>query len=353
MENDFYLGLDPLVDTEGYLKFCQKYLTNENYLREYRKLEPFCVAANQNTVILARHGSNTAALLASEQYNIPVLSVVIAPSYLTQLMVDENVFGKLLTSNVNDLRSQLGLPPVQSWVSWICSPKRSIALWPEWFFDIDPGIPLNISAVGFPLWEKPNSDDIPDTLKDFLNGKEPPVLITGGTSKSVSKAFYEVSAEACAISGQKALLVTQHEDLVPQRLPENVKWFGFLNLGEVFQYCKAVIHHGGIGTLSEALKAGVPQLALAYKVDRPFNGSLIEKLQVGEFFPLVKWRPGLIAEALNRITTSEIIGKNCRKFASKIKENNITANISKILEETIGINKGVSTSGTGKIGSIR
>jgi rhamnosyltransferase subunit B len=67
------------------------------------------------------------------------------------------------------------------------------------------------------------------------------------------------------------------------------------------QYVRAVIHHGGIGTLNQALAAAVPQLVLAFGHDRPDNGARLQRLGVGECLPPAHWRPGPVAEALRRL----------------------------------------------------
>lgn len=38
----------------------------------------------------------------------------------------------------------------------------------------------------------------------------------------------------------------------------------------LFRRAKCIIHHGGVGTMSEALLSGVPQLIMPFTVDQPF-----------------------------------------------------------------------------------
>jgi len=72
-------------------------------------------------------------------------------------------------------------------------------------------------------------------------------------------------------------LVTRYEELLPKELPDKVKWFRELPLNKIFPYTSAVIHHGGMGTLSGAIAAGVPQLVLPYYLDRPYNALCLKK----------------------------------------------------------------------------
>lgn len=42
---------------------------------------------------------------------------------------------------------------------------------------------------------------------------------------------------------------------------------------EVFPYSAAVVHQGGVGTTSQALRAGVPQLIVPFSHDQPDNAA--------------------------------------------------------------------------------
>jgi amino acid adenylation domain-containing protein len=333
MEKDFPMALDPINNYQGSLHFHQQHLTNQKYRAEYQIIEPYC-HAQENTVIVARHGSSVASLLAAEQYGIPIVSVYMAPSYLNQLSIDEAIFGKMLTANLNALRRELGLPPVLSWTAWICSPKRSLALWPEWFYSPDASWPAGIIPVGFPFGKPDESGLLEEEVQSFLAEGEPPLLISGGTSKGLELNFYWIAVAACRIAGFRALLVTQHPELVPENLPPNFRWFKFLDFEALLPRVKAIIHHGGIGTLSGALRAGIPQLVMAHNVDRPFNAFLLQKLGVGEFFPLARWNPSLIAEGLNRLPSPAIIQK-CLAYSVKIRQSDAMTILCQAVEATI------------------
>jgi rhamnosyltransferase subunit B len=49
----------------------------------------------------------------------------------------------------------------------------------------------------------------------------------------------------------------------------------------LFPRCRAVVHHGGIGTLSKALRAGLPQLIVARAYDQFDNAARAERLGFG------------------------------------------------------------------------
>ena len=54
-----------------------------------------------------------------------------------------------------------------------------------------------------------------------------------------------------------------------------------MNYATIFPACRAVVHHGGAGTLAAGLRAGVPQLILWTLPDQPFFAAQLKRLKVG------------------------------------------------------------------------
>jgi sterol 3beta-glucosyltransferase len=44
--------------------------------------------------------------------------------------------------------------------------------------------------------------------------------------------------------------------------------------------CKMIIHHGGAGTTSAGLRAGIPQVVVPFTADQPFWGSRVHAIGV-------------------------------------------------------------------------
>jgi UDP:flavonoid glycosyltransferase YjiC (YdhE family) len=62
---------------------------------------------------------------------------------------------------------------------------------------------------------------------------------------------------------------------------EHVKVVGKMNYAAIFPACRAVVHHGGAGTVAAGLRAGVPTLILWAAPDRQMWGAVIKRLKVG------------------------------------------------------------------------
>lgn len=110
----------------------------------------------------------------------------------------------------------------------------------------------------------------------------PPIFFGFGSMlvESPADTLAMISA-ACAQLAERALVCSAGSDFsrVPQS--DNVKVVGTVNYAEIFPSCRAVVHHGSIGTTAAGLRAGVPTLVLWTIRDQVILGSQVKRLKVG------------------------------------------------------------------------
>jgi rhamnosyltransferase subunit B len=270
------------------------------------------------TVLITRDMFDTAARIAAEKLGIPALWMFIAPSQLTTWKIRVDLFRDQLAAEINALRTQIGLPPINDWEHWLGYPKFSIALWPDWFAAPDPTWPAGVVPVGFANEGEAESEPLPQEVRGILDAGASPILITGGTGMYLTSDFFSVSSAACQLLDRTAILITPHEKLLPARLPQTVHWFKRLPLGQLMPYVGAVIHHGGIGTTACAIASGVPQLVLPHGADRPDNARRLQGLGIAEFQPLARWHPDIVAGTLRRLLTSSVVRVRCEELALRL-----------------------------------
>ncbi|MBY5768540.1 glycosyltransferase family 1 protein [Rhizobium leguminosarum] len=333
MTNDLALLSDPVMHIEDTIRFSKKYHGRNNILSEYEKISEYSIPGD--TVVIGRHRSSVSALIAAEKHQLPVASVMLAPNYLSHLSLHEDLFGKMMAHEVNGARAEIGLGDIQSWTGWMCSPKRILGMWPEWFAPREADWPKSLLTLDFPIQFEERNQTLPDEVRLLLANGTKPVLITAGTSKMVKPEFYQVAQDACHRLGRPAILVAQHDELVPAHLNENVHVFRYLPIAEVMPYVSAVIHHGGIGTLSEAVRAGVPQLILPYYADRPDNAFRLSELGVAEFFPPALWEPAQISESMSRLLTPEF-KMRCEALSRRACEGDAADSFCEAIEAMVG-----------------
>lgn len=132
----------------------------------------------------------------------------------------------------------------------------------------------------------------------------------------INPLFYQVSVDACKLANKAAVLVVPFDELVPQNLPRNIVRFKSVPLKKLMSDVCAVIHHGGIGTASEAVACGIPQMILPHMADRPDNAHRLRNLGVAKVFPELRWSPELLAQGLIEMEEPRFI-EDCRKLSEK------------------------------------
>jgi amino acid adenylation domain-containing protein len=307
------LGEDELIlfnQPQDIYESTRIYLERQNVfaadLEEFRRIDALCTP---ETVLAGRY-EDIATLLVAEKRGLPLAWVLLSPSHLATARVRDELFGESLSGPLQALRAAVGLPPVASYHDWLQTADRAVALWPAWFSAPEERGP---EEVGFLLNAAIETEALAPAVEELLR-REPPILISSGTTKIVQPEFFSSTLAACLRLGLPALIVTRHRELLPPELPAGAHWFPYLPFSKLLPRVRAIIHHGGIGTLAHALAAGVPQLILAAGVDRPDNARRLQKMGAAESMKLEDWTPEKVSRALGRLLDPACVAK-CRQLS--------------------------------------
>jgi len=256
---------------------------------------------------------------ALDPINMPNLSIpAAAPAWVKSILwwsIDRFALDPLVTPPMNAYRLALGLPPIRRlFDQWLHSPNCVIGLFPRWFATPRDDWPPQTRLTGFPLYDAAAHEPSPAGLQQFLSAGSPPVLFAPGTANVSARAFFEASLSACKKAGKRAVLVTRYEDHVPRPLPDWAAHFDYVPFSTLLPQCCAFVSHGGIGSLSQGLRAGVPQLIRPMAFDQFDNGRRAEQLGVARVIAPSDYRPHAIAQALAEID-SDARAESCRQAA--------------------------------------
>jgi len=286
------------------------------------------------------------------------------PRWMKQLLfslVDALVLDRHFKQPLNEFRATLGLAPVRRVMDrWINSPQMVLAMFPEWFAAPQPDWPANTHAVGFAqfdagkgagpgteygiddddadrdlgsdgaqanegAWVRDcDSDDgvnQPESAEralDFLDAGPPPIVFTPGSAGSTMQRFFSESVEAAARIGARAMLVTNFPDQVPRHLPAGIEVFRYLPFSRLLPRCALLVYHGGIGTLAQGIKAGVPHLVVPHGYDQFDSGWRIERLGLGRCIPASRYRASRVAPVLRRMLSDAVLSQHCRQLSSRV-----------------------------------
>jgi rhamnosyltransferase subunit B len=240
----------------------------------------------------------------------------------------------LLGGPVNKLRASVGLGPVKRiFDSWIHSPDRVIGLFPEWFAPPAVDWPAQTVLTGFPLYDEADILPIDLELKQFLDSGEPPIVFTPGSAMRHGERFFRAAVEACRLLGRRGLLVSLHARHLPTHLPPEIRHVKYAPFSRLLPRCAAIVHHGGIGTSSQSLAAGVPQLVMPMGFDQADNGMRLKRLGVAEVLPAQRFSARRAAVALER-AMDPIHRGNCLVVQKRFEGINPLEKTAELIEQT-------------------
>jgi UDP:flavonoid glycosyltransferase YjiC (YdhE family) len=124
--------------------------------------------------------------------------------------------------------------------------------------------------------------DADDEVVSWIGAGTPPIFFGFGSMpvESAADTLAMISA-ACAQLGERALVCSAGTDFSHVPHFEHVKVVGTMNYAAAFPACRAVVHHGGLGTTAAGLRAGVPTLILSTDLDQTLWGARVKRLKVG------------------------------------------------------------------------
>jgi len=104
------------------------------------------------------------------------------------------------------------------------------------------------------------------------------------------------------------------DSLAATGLPDNVLVRKSVPQIELLSRCRAVVTHGGLGTVKEALITAVPIVAIPFIHDQPLNAARIEYHEVGVALALSEMSSGMVAAALCDVIDNKLIHERCRQI---------------------------------------
>ena len=184
---------------------------------------------------------------------------------------------------------------------WMFSPDGALTLFPEWFARRRSGWPAILQFGGFPLFddadESHSAARLPNHVERFLQAGEPPLVFMPGSAMRHASAFFAAATQACSTLRVRAILLSQDASQLPAslpascpdrlptelptRLPADILHAPYLPFGTLLPRCLALVHHGGIGSCAQALRAGIPQLLMPMSHDQFDNAQCVLELGAG------------------------------------------------------------------------
>ena len=146
----------------------------------------------------------------------------------------------------------------------------------------------NVYVTGYFFFDINAPYQPPVELQNFLDAGAPPVCVSFGSMVNrdaeridciVREALTQTGQRGIILSGWGKVNLPSSKDLLYlESVPHD--W--------LLPHCKMIIHHGGAGTTSAGLRAGIPNIIVPFTADQPFWGNRVSAIHAGPKPILVK-----------------------------------------------------------------
>ncbi|WP_220749779.1 MULTISPECIES: glycosyltransferase [Jannaschia] len=200
----------------------------------------------------------------------------------------------------NRLRRSLGLPatsktPLLDYDGHI---PFLLGLWDEVFAPCPQDGPDGLILGGFP---PAPAGGLPDGAQTWLDAGPPPLVVTlGSIAQGLGRdTFWQDAADMARRMDLRAVLL--HGTAGAPAASDQILPLAYAAHAPLFPQAAAIVHHGGIGTTAEALRAGRPQLVLPVGGDQPDNAARLRDLDLAATLPITGFTAARGAEALRTL----------------------------------------------------
>jgi UDP:flavonoid glycosyltransferase YjiC (YdhE family) len=321
------------------------------------------MAAIAGADLLVTHPIAYGAQLVAQKTEIPWASTALAPTGMfsgcePSLRMQSPILSKLESTGpwldrvllkvargttnrwvapIHKVRDELGLPSNGNPIfEGQFSPQRTLAMFSPLFGTAQPDWPPNTVITGFPFYSEPAPLDA--ALRDFLESGERPVVFTlGSAASAVPRNFFAESLKAIARLQCRAVLIVGAfgPNQFSSGLPANVAAFPYAPYGELFSHAAVNVHHGGIGTTAQALRAGHPMLVVPFAFDQPDNAARARKLGVARSLFIHQYNASRAVRELGPLLEDPRYGQNAVSLGEQLKAEDGVGKACDVLEQLL------------------
>lgn len=273
------------------------------------------------------------AMEPTKEFINPIVSFSGLPSIMNRMSYKLSDLGmKMMSKPINQFRETIGLSKKFKKLH-----LPSIYGISNYFLTKPQDYPANSYYTGF--WFENSKAELEKELVDFISNGEAPLLLTFGSMPYKSKIDLPKTLNRITKELKTRLVIIKGWGLNnAEELQNNssIKVVDSAPYDKLVPYTKAAIHHGGIGTVAECLRAGKPFLTcpVLYPLgDQHFWGAVAYKKGVGlKPIPLKKMNDDKLLAAVKELLKNEKLYANSRKIMEQLKTEDGVANAIDVIE---------------------
>ncbi|MCA8272754.1 glycosyltransferase [Burkholderia sp. AU30280] len=236
------------------------------FMQELHGTPYVSVQVSPSTLLSAHAPPTHPRLTIPARWPLPVKAALMT-------LIERQVLDRTCGPALNAVRRDLGLAPVRRVLGrWLHSTDGVLCLFPGWFAPPQRDWPANHVQSGFPLFNDVAAPAHDVELDAFLSAGEPPVVFTAGSTLVDHAAYARAVADALRATGARGILLTPDD---AARSSERLLVRHFVPMRTLLPLCRALVHHGGIGTAALAFEAGIAQVVTPFAHDQFDNAQRV------------------------------------------------------------------------------
>lgn len=275
------------------------------------------------------------ARFAQEKLGVPLLTVLLSPWNFNE--GGQNLFSKdtELHDLLNNIRQEIDLEPISiPLLSWRNSPEKIVGMFPDWFCEQDDW-PDHVLLTNFSMFDGTSGGRMEPKVEEFLAKGERPLVFTTGTKMTQEDTFFKEAVAACQQLKKRAIFLALYPEQMPVDLPDSIRIFDYVPLSLLLPHTDLLVYHGGIGTCSHAMRAGLPHLIVPMIYDQFDNADRVVELGVGEQIQKEHYKGTIVAHKIEQLLTSQVIQKRCQTIAQQLEGGDALSETSLIVEAIV------------------
>ena len=146
----------------------------------------------------------------------------------------------------------------------------------------------DVHVTGYYFFDLDKSYQPPNELQAFLDAGKPPICISFGSMVNREAERIDMVVRASLEQTNNRGIILSGWSDIKQQSSSDVFYIDAVPHDWLLQHCKMVIHHGGAGTTSAGLRAGIPNIVVPFTADQPFWGKRVHAIGAGPKPILVK-----------------------------------------------------------------
>jgi UDP:flavonoid glycosyltransferase YjiC (YdhE family) len=151
----------------------------------------------------------------------------------------------------------------------------------------------------------------------------------GSSAVWVARDFFQESIDAAKRLGRRAVLLIGDERNRISAVPDGMIAMNYAPYESLLPRASVVVHHGGVGTTSQGLRAGVPTLIVPFAFDQSDNAERARRLGTSRTVYRNKYRAPRVAKELPEYA------RNAREISNKLKQESGPARAADLIERVL------------------